>query len=320
MPTLTQLEYAVAVDRERNFSRAARSCHVTQPTLSMGLKKLEEEMEVVLFDRSRKPVSPTADGERLLEQFRVVLRETARIDSIVQELRGEVSGTYRLGIIPTMAPTILPRLVAAFSVAWPKVELRIEELTTEEIMRRLLDETLDGGILATPLHHARIVEFPLFREDFAVYHSPALDVPVDAQGRVSLDRLDMDRLLVMREGHCLRAQTLDLCSLGDAASADRPFALEAGSMATLCAMVRQGAYFTILPALSAEELRQQGLSDGVKDIAGDVPFREVALVAHRLETRRAVREALVEVARGVLEPLEAVGRVRRSAPVGPGIG
>jgi LysR family hydrogen peroxide-inducible transcriptional activator len=286
----------------------------------MQLKKLEEELGIVLFDRSRKPVAPTADGERLLAQFRAVLREAARIDSIVQELRGEVGGTYRLGIIPTMAPTVLPRLVPAFTGQWPKVELRVEELTTEEIIRRLLDETLDGGILATPLHHPRVVEFPLFREDFALYHSPALDVPVDAHGRVDLGQLDMDRLLVMREGHCLRAQTLDLCTLGDTAAAERPFALEAGSMATLCAMVRQGRYFTILPALSGEELRAQGHGAQVREIAGDAPYREVALVSHRMETRRAVREALVEVARAVLEPLESVGRVRRSRPVSPHAG
>lgn len=317
MASLTQLTYAIAVARHRNFQRAAAACFVTQPTLSMQLQKLEGELGVLLFDRSRKPVAPTQEGRPLLEQFRQVLREYARIEEIVQELRGAVSGTYRLGIIPTMAPYILPLLLPPFGDAYPDVQMHVEELTTDEIVRRLADETLDGGILATPLHEKRLVEFPLGYEEFKVFHSPSLSLRTDRRGRVRLDKLPLEHLLLMREGHCLRTQALDLCSLGDIASRSQRFVIQAGSMATLCAMVTRGEYFTVLPELAAEELVQRGQGDFVKEIAGRVPFREISLVTHRLESRRAVRDALIEEARKVLEPLGSCSRRKRPAPVPP---
>lgn len=317
MATLSQLGYALAVDQHRNFRRAAEASFVSQPTLSMQLKKLEDELEVVLFDRSRKPVVPTRDGVALLEQFRSVLREYERIDELVQEQRGVVAGPYRLGIIPTMAPTILPRIVPDFVATHGRVELHIEELTTAQIIERLNEETLDGGILATPLEAPTLTEFPLYREPFVVFHSPTTKLRTDGQGRVRLDALPLERLMVMREGHCLRTQTLDLCALGAEASESQGFVLEAGSIATLCAMVQKGPYFTILPSLAADELASRGLGDLIKSIAGKAPFREVALVTRRLESRRAIREALIDLAREVLEPLEDKRRHHRQQPVPP---
>lgn len=300
MSTLTQLGYAVAVDRHRSFGRAAKACFVTQPTLSTQLLKLEDELGVTLFDRSRKPVVPTPEGAPLLAQFRRVLSEHARIQELVDELQGDVCGTYRLGIIPTMAPTILPRLIPDFLAAHPAVELHIEELTTQAIIAGLLNDNLDGGILATPLDDPRIYELPVAREDLLVYHSAQLPLTTNDEGRVSLETLPMDRLIVMREGHCLRTQVLDLCALGDQADSSRRFTLEAGSMATLCNMVRRGHWFTILPALAAHELAASGQADQVKPLAGLVPFREVSLVTRRTENRRAVREALLAEAKRAL--------------------
>jgi LysR family transcriptional regulator, hydrogen peroxide-inducible genes activator len=317
MGTLTQLGYAVAVDQHRNFRRAAAACFVTQPTLSMGLHKLEDELGVQLFDRTRKPVEPTLEGEVLLEQFRAVLRESARVEDLVQEMRGEVAGIYRLGIIPTMASTILPRLLPPFLARHPRVELRVRELTTDQIVAELLTDTLDGGILAGPLKDERLFEFPLGCEPLVLYRGPSVEIPTDPEGRALVGGLPVAQLLLMGEGHCLRSQTLDLCELGKEASAVQSFSIEAGSVATLCGMVRQGPFFTVLPGLAALELREQGRDEGLMEIAGEVPFRQIALATRRGENRRAVREALATLTSELLGPLLAQERACRPEAVPP---
>ena len=317
MITLTQIGYALAVDEHRHFQRAAAASYVSQPTLSMQLQKLEDEIGVVLFDRSRKPVEPTHDGQRLIDQFRHLMREYERIGEIAGELQGVVAGRYRLGVIPTMAPYVLPRVIPRFTKQHPAVSLEVEELTTDQIIERLVEGKIDGGVLATPLHDQRLKEFVLFREDFRLFHSPELSVPVDSKGRARLGKLPMERLLVMREGHCLRTQTLDLCSLGELATRTQGFMLAAGSLTTLGKMVLEGPYFTVLPALAAEDLASQGHGRLVKELAGRVPFREVSLVVHRTQTRRAIRDALLGDARELLAPLETRERMFQSSPVEP---
>lgn len=314
MASLTQLRYAVAVAHHHSFQRAAAACFVTQPTLSMQLKKLESGLGVVLFDRSRKPVAPTEDGARLLAQFRRVLSEVDRIGELCQELKGGLSGTFRLGILPTIAPTLLPRIVSRFRATYPAVQLRIEELTTDEITHRLLEETLHAGILATPLSDLRINEAPVGRESFVVFHAPTLSIPTTPQGEARVCDLPMDRLLLMREGHCLRAQILDLCTL-PRTDTPQQVVLEAGSLATLTRVVMGGPYFTILPAMAAQELREQGLGGQLKPLQAPVPYREVSVVSHRTEIRRAIREALVATCTAVFSELSAVSLA--AAPVPP---
>lgn len=313
MATITQIRYAVAIDRHRSFRLAAKWCHVTQPTLSAGLKKLEEHLEILLFDRSRSPVEPTPEGAVLLEQFQVVLREHERIDDVVSSLRGMVRGPYHLGIIPTMAPYILPRLLPAFGTMCPDVTLHIEELPTDRIVARLTDGTLDAGILAGPLTDRRIVEFELGTEEFCVFHSPSAELPLGDAG-VDMSRLPMEQLLVLREEHCLRAQTLHVCRKESAFPTSQRFAIEAGSIATLCAMVLQGPFFTVLPALAAEELRDAGQGHLLKDIAGPVPFREVTLAVHRSETKRAIRDALIRCSKETLPSLRSSKREEKATP------
>ncbi|MGK0361216.1 MAG: LysR family hydrogen peroxide-inducible transcriptional activator [Bradymonadia bacterium] len=168
-----------------------------------------------------------------------------------------------------------------------------------------------------PLGTGNLLEYPLCDEDFLIFHTTDAVLDVDADDRVQVADLPTEQLIVMREGHCLRTQTLDLCALGDAASEAHRFHIEAGSVATLCAMVRGGPFFTILPALAAEEMRQQGYGALIKEITGDVPLRQVSLVVRRPETRRAVREALFEAAHAALRPLTASTRMRQTAPRSP---
>ncbi len=311
MASLTQLRYALAVDTHRSFSRAARACAISQPTLSGQLAKLEDELELKLFDRSKKPIVPTADGIPLLAQFRQVMLEYERAMELAQELNGGVAGEYRLGIIPTMAPTILPRLLPTFAQRFPEVTLRVEELTTDAIIGRLNEESLDGGILATPLKDSRIAELPLFQEDFVVVHPSAVSVCTDRHGRAALRDLPLQSLLVMKEGHCLRTQVLDLCEYGREAELERRFQLEAGSLSTLLQMVRREGYVTVLPRLAAEDLANfPDLS--VTEIAGPLPYREVALVSSRRGLRRAIRDALADTARELLQPVKKSRRKRQA--------
>lgn len=316
--TLTQLGYALAVDRYRNFGQAAKACFVTQPTLSMQLQKLEAELGVVLFDRSRKPVVPTPEGEVLLPQFRAVLRQRDRVTELVDELQGVVAGSYRLAVIPSMATTVLPRVLGDFVASHPRVELHVEELVTAEIVQRLVDETLDGAIVATPLLDPRLTEYPLAREELVVYHADDASLALDSDGAVRLDATPLDHLLVMRQGHCLRNQTLDLCAMGQTAMRSQPLVMEATSLATLCRIVHLGPYFTVLPGLVAADLAAAGETDRIKPIAGEVPYRQIGLVVRRTERRRAVREALATAAARALPALATPGRTPRPRPVPPG--
>ncbi|MEM6956187.1 MAG: LysR substrate-binding domain-containing protein [Myxococcota bacterium] len=315
MASLTQFRYAVAVAERRHFGRAAKDCFVSQPTLSTQLSKLEEELGVVLFDRSRKPVSVTDAGSVLIDQFRAVLQEVDRIEEITHELQGVIAGRYRLGVIPTIAPHALPRILPRFSRAYPEVELIVSERTTDEIIAGLMDESLDGGLLASPLDEAGIVEFPIGREDFVAFHAPNVVLPMDGEGRVVLGDVPTEQLLLMQEGHCLRTQVVDLCSL----PVVQNFTIAAGSLGTLVNMVRAGDYFTVLPAMAASELSELGFGDCIKPIAGAVPFRELAIAVRRRQARRAIREALVQVATEALAPAlqNEDGRQRQASAVRP---
>ena len=167
--SLTQLTYIVAVAQTRNFVKAAKSCFISQPTLSMQIQKLEEELGVILFDRSRKPVEPTLIGKKVLEQSQRVLQEAFRIEELIKEEMGEISGDFKLGIIPTLAPYLLPLFLENFTKSYPKVNLIVEELQTQQIIRMLGRDKIDAGILVTPLNSKGIIEQPLFNDPFVVY-------------------------------------------------------------------------------------------------------------------------------------------------------
>src|SRR5690554_4332705 len=172
MITLTQLEYIVAVDTYRHFGKAAESCFITQPTLSMQIKKLEEDLEVIIFDRSKQPLIPTDVGQRIIEQARVVLKESEQITNIVKEHKHEVSGMLRIGIIPTLAPYLLPVFIGRYKKQYPNIHIKVVEKTTNEIIKLLQKDLIDVGIVVTPLKEEKIIEKPVFYEEMLVYVNP----------------------------------------------------------------------------------------------------------------------------------------------------
>ena len=229
--TLIQLEYVIAIDTWRHFATAAAKCFVTQPTLSMQVQKLEEELGVRLFDRSKVPVVPTAEGVEVIQQARVVLQEAERLGEIVRQRQGEMVGELRIGILPTLAPYLLPLFLNSFLSQYPGIRLKITELTTEAIVERLKKNLLDAGLLATPLHDPGLFEQPLFYEAFVVYVSPA--EPAYKKRYVLADDIDVRHLWLLEEGHCMRSQIMHLCELKTRVYGESNFQYEAGSIETL---------------------------------------------------------------------------------------
>ncbi len=283
---LQQLEYIIAVDTHRHFGKAAKACHITQPTLSMMIQKLEDELGIKIFDRSKQPVIPTETGGLLLDQARRVLREAQELTEIVQRQKGIVEGQLQLGIIPTLAPYLVPLFIRSFMIDYPGVRLKIAELTTEQIVEGLLKGKLDVGILVTPLDHKAIQENPLFYEPFWVYSSHSYEkqylLPSD---------IDPDELWLLEEGHCLRSQILNLCELRK--QSNQLLQYENGSIETFKRLVDHDRGITILPELATRSLSTPQKTR-LMPFQEPVPVREVSLVTHRNFIKKQLIEALQE--------------------------
>ncbi|MEB2310356.1 MAG: hydrogen peroxide-inducible genes activator [Sorangiineae bacterium] len=304
--TLTQLRYAVAVADARNFRRAAERCHVSLSGLSMQVQKLEELLGVVLFDRSKKPVLVTPEGGPVLGQMRAVLRETERLGQMAAE-GDEPAGPYRLGVIPTLSPTVLPLFLEEFALLYPKVELTIEELKTEDIVARLRSDTIDAGLAATPLGLTGLHEEALGLETLHAY-LPLKD-PLLRRPAVRQAELAKRELWVMPEGHCFRTQVLSYCGPG-AVRAPRRIHFESGSFETLIHLVDRGLGATVLPALVVAGLPHRKRREQVRPLIAPVPARELGLVTARKDLRRRVSEALAALIRARLEESLAEGPAR----------
>jgi LysR family transcriptional regulator, hydrogen peroxide-inducible genes activator len=274
--TLTQLEYMVAVDTYRHFVLAAEKCFVTQPTLSMQLQKLEEELGVKIFDRTKQPVIPTEIGARIIAQARVVLRESGMIKQLINDEKDVMTGELRIGIIPTLAPYLLPTLFKQVRAKYPQLELVIRETITEEIIHELKNNRLDCGLVVTPLKDPSIREDVLFYEELFVYLSRK-NALYDKK-YVLADDIDPDQLWLLEEGHCFRSQVLNLCELRK--SGDLHFKYATGNIETLKRMVDKSNGLTILPELAVMEFNKTQMKL-VKRLKDPSPAREVSLVTHR---------------------------------------
>jgi len=306
--TLTQLSYLVAVDTHGHFGRAADACHVTQPTLSMQIRKLERELGVVVFDRSRVPVAATDLGKRVVDQARRVLREAARISDLLDEERGEVAGELRMGVIPTLGPYLLPRFLHALAARHPRLEIRVEELPTETILDRLRREELDAGVIATPEDADDFQHTPLFDEPFVAYVNRAH--PLAAEAALRPEQLPRDDMWILSEAHCFRAQVLRLCegASGVGPRCARGVRFESGNLETLKRLVESGEGLTLLPALAVGgEAEAPGRGARVVPFAEPAPSRRVTLIRRRAYLKghlaRAFVGALLEALPPVVQPV-----------------
>lgn len=287
--TITQLEYIVAVDTYRSFVMAAEKCFVTQPTLSMQVQKLEDTLGVKLFDRSKQPVTPTEIGIEIIEQARVMLAESEKIREIITDRQKELSGELKIGIIPTVSPYILPKIITGFVQKYPQVKLIVWEQTTEQIVQQLKLGTLDCGIMSTPLRENLLTEIPVFYENFVAYVSK--HSKLSKKKSISPDDIDMEEIWVLNEGHCMREQVLNICQRRRATKGFLHFEYNTGSVETLKRMVEQNNGATILPELALAELTDKQL-DRVRYFKSPEPAREVSIVIQKNFLKRRMIEAL----------------------------
>ncbi|SKB61352.1 LysR family transcriptional regulator, hydrogen peroxide-inducible genes activator [Sphingobacterium nematocida] len=288
--TLVQLEYVIAVDTYRSFVAAAEKCFVTQPTLSMQIQKLEESLGVKIFDRSRQPVIPTEVGSKLIKQARVVLMESKKINEILQESKGELEGEFRIGVIPTVAPYLMPMVISSFLKKYPKVQLQVWEYTTERIIQELKIGTLDCGVLSTPLLDNAILEIPLFYETFVAYVSEKSKV--FEKKMLGYEDLSQEKLWLLNEGHCMRGQVLNICNYRHNKGGEGTFEYNTGSVDTLKRMVEINDGLTILPELSILGYDEDQLNH-VRYFKSPEPVREISIVT----TNNYVKKLAVNILR-----------------------
>ncbi|MFM9908771.1 MAG: LysR substrate-binding domain-containing protein [Chitinophagaceae bacterium] len=289
--TFTQLEYIIAIDTWRHFATAASKCFVTQPTLSMQVKKLEVELGVKLFDRSKQPVIATDAGAAIIDQARKIIGEKNVINEIIQQKKGVLTGELRIGIIPTLAPYLLPLFVQSFNKKYPSIKLIVKELMTEFIISQLREGRIDMGILVTPLQEKGIKEHVLFYEELLVYVSKK-NAAYRKQYVLAQD-IDPNKLWLMEEGHCFRSQIVNLCELRKASETGSHFDYEAGSIETLRRMVELNDGITILPELTTLDLSAKQMQL-IRQFKKPAPMREVSVVVHRDFVKKRLVEALKE--------------------------
>ncbi|WP_442589556.1 hydrogen peroxide-inducible genes activator [Pedobacter sp. AW31-3R] len=288
--TLVQLEYIVAVDTYRSFVGAAEKCFVTQPTLSMQVQKLEEMLNVKIFDRSKQPVVPTEIGSQIIEQARYVLQESQKIKEIISSQQQDIVGELKVGIIPTVAPYLLPRVISAMMEKYPDLKLLIWEYTTEDIIHHLKTGVLDCGILATPLADNSIAEIPMYYENFVTYISK--NSKLFKKKTIDANDLEEENIWLLNEGHCMRSQVLNICrSTKD--SRLQGLTYNTGSVETLIRMVDVNNGATLLPELALEELTTKQLAK-VRSFKSPEPVREISLVTHKNFIKKRMLNALKE--------------------------
>jgi LysR family hydrogen peroxide-inducible transcriptional activator len=275
--TLVQLEYIIAVDTYRSFGIAAEKCFVTQPTMSMQVQKLEETLGVKLFDRSKQPVIPTEIGSEVIEQARIILKESHKLNELISNQRNIISGELKIGIIPTMAPYLMPKVIAAFMSKYPDVQLQIWEYMTDQIVHELKNGLLDCGILSTPLEDKNLCETPLFYESFVAYLSKMS--PLIVKKNISAKDINQEELWLLNEGHCMRNQILNICNRRKTGEV-KPLEYNTDSVETLKRMVELNKGITLLPELSISDFSMKQL-DQVRYFKSPEPSREISLVTHR---------------------------------------
>jgi LysR family hydrogen peroxide-inducible transcriptional activator len=291
-----QLEYIIAVDNFRHFAKAAEMCFVTQPTLSMMIQKLEGELDVKIFDRTKHPVEPTTIGEQIIAQARVSLKYFKQIKEVVENEQHLAKGIFKLGIIPTIASYLVPILLHNRDCGYSDIDLTLKDCTTSNIIREILNGTLDGGILAGPLNHPGLIEYPVYYEKFYAYVSP-LDT-VYSEREIDLDKIDINSVWLLENEHCLRGQIERLCQLKKKSSSGGAHTIryESGSIDTLISVVDYNPGFTIIPEMHAMGLSEEK-QENLRTFKNTTAVREISLVVSKEYVRKTLLNIILEIIR-----------------------
>lgn len=294
--TITQLKYVLAVAENKNFTKAAQKTFVTQPTLSMQIQKLEEELEILIFDRSKKPIELTPVGQKIVSQARSIVNESERMQDVVDQEKGFIGGEFKIGIIPTVMPTLLPMFLKNFTNKYPKVQLKIEELTTDDIIKKINDGHLDAAIAATPLQEDAIKERVLYYEPFVAFVPESHRLSQNKE--ISSDDLDIEDLLLLEDGHCFKDSVVNLCKSKQAILEDS-FQLQSGSFETLIKLSNEGLGMTLLPYLHTLDISEKQAKK-LRFFTEPSPAREVSLIYSKSELKMQIVNALYDVIAGVI--------------------
>lgn len=287
--TLQQLEYILAVNQFRHFAKAAEYCRVTQPTLSAMIQKLEEELDTRIFDRSQQPVCPTPVGILIIEQAQKILVQANRIKNIIEEEKHSLTGTFKLGILPTVAPYLLPRFFPQLMKKYPDLDIRVIEMKTNDIKKALQTGEIDAGIVASLAGMEELQQTPLFYEQFFVYMSRK-DILFNSEVIRTSD-LNGEQLWLLDEGHCFRDQLVRFCQMKSARASQLAYHL--GSMETFMRMVESGKGVTFIPELAVLQLGdiQKEL---VRPFAIPCPTRQIVMLTNKNFIRHTLLEALTK--------------------------
>jgi len=294
--TITQLQYVLAVAEHKNFTLAADKCFVTQPTLSMQIQKVEEELNIQIFDRTKKPIQLTEIGQKIVNQAKNIVNEADRMKDIVEQQKGFIGGEFKLGIIPTVMPTLLPMFLNTFEKKYPKVKLIIEELNTDDIIMRLKNGNLDAAIAATPLNEEKLKEIVIYYEPFVAY-IPEKHRIADKK-EIEVSDLNLDEILLLQDGHCFRDGILNLCKNQDVAPANN-FQIQSGSFETLIKLADEGLGLTLLPYLHTLDLKENDKLK-LKHFKDPKPAREISLIFPKTELKIQIIDALRQSISGVI--------------------
>lgn len=309
--TITQLQYVLAVAEHKNFTLAAEKCFVTQPTLSMQIQKIEEELNVLIFDRRKKPIQLTSIGQKIVEQAKNIVNEAGKIKDIVEHQKGFIGGEFRLGIIPTIMPTLLPMFLNNFIKRYPKVKLIIEELNTDEIIFRLKNGHLDAAIAATPLQDDKIKEIVIYYEPFVAYVPN--NYSISNKIEIEISDLNLDDILLLQDGHCFRDGILNLCKNQDLIFKNS-FQLESGSFETLIKLADEGLGTTLLPYLHTLDLKDKDKLK-LRHFKEPKPAREVSLIYPKSELKIHIIDALRNTISGVVKGAITFQNVQIISPI-----
>lgn len=308
--TITQLKYVLAVAEYKNFTVASEHCFVTQPTLSMQIQKLEEELDTRIFNRNKKPIQLTEIGTKIIEQAKIIVDESNRINDIVDQQKGYIGGDFRLGIIPTIMPTLLPLFLKVFIKRYPKVNLKIEELTTDEIIKKLIDGHIDVAIAATPLENSLVKERVLYYEPFVGF------VPKEhrlfKEKYLDIESLEIEDILLLEDGHCFKESIINLC--GTMKSKNSHFQLQSGSFDTLLKLSKEGMGMTLLPYMQTLDLSENDQTY-LRQFKDPVPAREVSIIYHKSQLKIQLIEALKATVDAVVRGVIAFNDVKIISPL-----
>ncbi|MFV8465963.1 hydrogen peroxide-inducible genes activator [Flavobacterium sp. LB1P62] len=291
---IQQLEYIIAVDRLKNFTKAAEYCNVTQATLSTMIKKLEEELEIIIFDRKKNPTATTEIGMETVENAKKVVLHSQLLKDNAKKINGKIGGKIRIGIIPTIANSLLPKIIKPILEKYPDLKLEISELTTSSITKQLKEGQLDMGIVATPLNDTEIEDIVLFYETLMVYGD------IDpTQNYILPDEIRNHKIWLLEEGHCLREQFIKLCSLKKKDKMVENLKLEASSFDTLLNMIDEFGGLTLIPELYYNTLSSERKKQ-VSFFNAPIPVREMSIIYHRPYAKIRTIEALVKIIQSII--------------------